>query len=113
MNTVAGLASPSVSVVICTFNRCEQLRVTLNTFLSLKIPPSVSWELLVVDNNSNDNTQQTCAALKHSLPLRYVFEGRPGKSNALNRAIAETSAELILFTDDDVDVAPDWLINHC
>ncbi len=98
-----------VSVIICTFNRCEDLRRTLEAFCRLVLPRGFTWELVVVDNNSNDATRPVVEEFIGRSPLRYIFEPRQGKSCALNRAIAETSSPLLVFTDDDVDVDANWV----
>jgi glycosyltransferase involved in cell wall biosynthesis len=102
-----------VSVVLATYNRAASLRTTLETFSRLVCPPALAWELLVVDNNSSDNTPsviQEFARTAH-FPLRYIFEKRQGKSFALNSGVAEAKGEIIAFTDDDVLLHPDWLTN--
>lgn len=99
----------SISVVICTYNRCASLRQTLEGFCTLVVPQGLLWELLVMDNNSTDATKEVCNEFTNQLPLRYVFESRQGKSNALNRSIEESKGQILLFTDDDVDVDTNWL----
>lgn len=98
-----------LSVVICTYNRAPELRRTLESMRLLTIPPSVQWELIVVDNNSTDDTPAVCDAFLEYLPLRCVFEPRQGVSAARNRGVASAHGELIVFADDDVDVSPIWL----
>ena len=98
-----------ISVIICTYNRAESLRRTLQTCCDLVIPEGVTWELLVVDNNSTDTTKQVCEEFTGKLPLRYLFEPNQGKSNALNTAIAATESNLLLLTDDDVDIQSRWI----
>jgi glycosyltransferase involved in cell wall biosynthesis len=102
-----------VTVAICTWNRSALLRATLERMTQLVTPPSVSWELLVVDNNSTDDTRAVVADFDGRLPVRYLFEPVPGKSNACNRAASEAQGEYILWTDDDVLVAPDWIEAYC
>ena len=97
-----------ISVILCTFNRATSLRRTLEGFRSLAVPAGCQWELLVADNNSTDDTRSVCEDFHGKLPLRYLFESRPGKSFALNHAVQQASAPLLLFTDDDVDVDPRW-----
>lgn len=99
-----------ISVVICTYNRCDSLRQTLETVCALNVPPSLSWELLVVDNNSTDATPEVCRQFLSRLPVRYLFERRQGLSAARNCGIREALGDLIVFTDDDVDVHADWLL---
>lgn len=100
-----------VSVIICTYDRCESLRQTLESICELEIPDAVKWELLVVDNNSNDATRQVCKSFAGRLPLRCLFEPRQGVSRARNFAIAEAVAPLLFFSDDDVTMTKDWFVN--
>jgi len=100
---------PEIAVTVCTYNRAVSLERALQSLSRLEIPAGVTWELLVVDNNSTDSTPQVCERMMSSLPLRLLFEPRQGKSFALNRAVHETQAGLVLFTDDDVSVDPQWL----
>jgi len=101
-----------VSVILCTHNRCESLRQTLEQFRALNCPTNLGWELLVLDNNSTDQTQQVCQGFKDQLPVRCVFESRQGKSCALNRSLQEARGDLLLFTDDDVDVDNNWIAEY-
>ena len=98
-----------VSIIICTLNRCQSLQRTLKTCCDLEISPDVRWEVVVVDNHSTDNTRQVCEAFAGSLPLRYHFEARKGKSHALNTAQDISKGDLLLFTDDDVDIHARWV----
>jgi len=102
-----------LTVAICTWNRSALLRETLERMTSLLVPPGAAWELLVVDNNSTDDTPSVASAYDGRLPLRYLFEPTPGKSNACNLAVREARGEYILWTDDDVLVARDWLAAYC
>ena len=77
--------------------------------VSLHIPSGVTWELLVVNNNSNDHTESVLTDYADKLPIRSVFEASPGLSNARNRAVREAQGDLIIWTDDDVLVDRDWL----
>ena len=99
----------SVSVIVCTYNRSSVLADTLESFLHLRVPEGVGWELLVVDNNSKDQTREVVEGFAGRLPLRYLFEPRQGKTCALNLALKEAKGDLLLFTDDDVRLDPGWL----
>ena len=101
-----------VTVAVCTFNRARLLDNTLDAFMRLKIPSDVSWEVLVVNNNSTDDTEAVVRNYVGRLPIRSVFEGVPGKSRAANRAVQEASGELVLWTDDDVLVDEQWLTEY-
>ena len=98
-----------VTVCVCTWNRAKLLDLTLGRMVSLRIPSGMTWELLVVNNNSTDHTESVLESYKKRLPLRVLFEASPGLSNARNRAIVEVQGDLIVWTDDDVLVDTEWL----
>jgi len=102
-----------VSVVLGTYNRSATLQTTLETFSGLVCPPDLTWELLLVDNNSHDDTRAVIHkfAKTAKVPVRYIFEGQQGRSAALNSGIAAAQGEIIAFTDDDVLLHPEWLSN--
>ena len=104
-----GVSSPILSVVICTWNRSRLLRLTLEQMTRLEVPPGTDWELLVVNNNCSDDTDAVLADFKDRLPLVRLSESRPGKSFAANLAVEKARGDYIIWTDDDVLVAPDWL----
>ena len=97
------------SVVIATYNRAADLRDTLASLAGLR--PDGPWEVIVVDNNSPDDTRDVVHAAARTFPveLRYLFEGRQGRSPALNTGMAAARGEIIVTTDDDVRVPADWL----
>ena len=72
----------------------------------------VRYEVVVVDNNSTDDTKPVVDSFiaQGYSNLRYVFEGRQGLSHARNTAVLRSARSPILaFTDDDVQVAPNWV----
>jgi glycosyltransferase involved in cell wall biosynthesis len=97
------------SIVIATYKRAGQLRDTLESLSRLE--PSAPWEVIVVDNNSPDDTRAVVEAAQPSfpVPLRYAFEREQGRSAALNNGFRIAEGEIIVTTDDDVRVEPDWL----
>lgn len=100
-----------VTVILCTYNRSQSLARALASVAKSVMPDDTSWEVLVIDNNSSDDTRAAVLGFAERYPriFRYIFEPKPGKSNALNRAIRETNADVLAFMDDDVQVEPDWL----
>jgi glucosyl-dolichyl phosphate glucuronosyltransferase len=98
-----------VTVAICTRNRSRALERTLRSLAAIAIPASLQWEVLVVDNCSEDDTMTIIANNSHVLPLRIVAETRVGLSHARNAAIANARGDYILWIDDDVLVDPEWL----
>ena len=100
-----------ISVVVCTYNGSPKLENTLASFGRLFTAPEVSWELVVVDNCSIDNTAHIVGrfAATSGVCVRYVFEPEQGKSFALNTGVRAARGELLAFTDDDVLVDQHWL----
>lgn len=98
-----------ITVLIATYNRSEILRNTLSSFLNLELR-GLEVEFVIIDNNSSDDTAEAVEYFSNKLPLVYLFESRPGKNCALNKALNEIELkELVVFTDDDVKPNPDWL----
>jgi glycosyltransferase involved in cell wall biosynthesis len=85
------------------------LAQTLRTLEKIKQAIGLSWRIMVIDNNSDDETPSVCREFQSALPLNYLFEPIQGLSTARNRAIKECGDEYLLFLDDDMNVAPDWL----
>jgi len=100
-----------VSVLICTYNRAALLARTLDSLALSEVSPALRWEVIVVDNNSTDETPAVVRARVAGFPcpLRLVFELSQGKSHALNTGITASAARVIVFTDDDVWAPPAWL----
>lgn len=99
------------SIIICTRNRATMLEKTLVAFQRIKVPDGIKVELIVADNGSSDHTAEVVRAVSHpGMEIFYVNESRPGKSRAQNAALAVARGEVILFTDDDVVPAEDWIV---
>ena len=98
------------SIIVCTYNRAKSLHDTLRALKAQQPMAGREWEVVVVDNNSKDDTRQVIAEFQHEWPLlRYEFEGEQGLSHARNHGIAVARGDILLFTDDDVLPEPDWL----
>lgn len=98
-----------MSVCICTYNRAASLRRTLQ---SLAAQTEVEWnnfEVVIIDNNCTDDTEAVVATFYGRLPLRIVRERQQGLAHARNRALADATGDVVLFTDDDVRLDPSWL----
>jgi len=102
---------PDVSVVISTANRSDSLDLTLKSLENQQLPDHVDFEVIVVDNNSNDETRAVVerAAKRGFTRLRYEFEARQGVSYGRNLGIRAARSPILAFTDDDNDVSPDWI----
>jgi len=101
----------AISVIMATYNRCALLPKALDSVLGSAVPESVQWEVVLVDNNSKDQTRQVADDYlsRHPNRLRYVRETQQGLSAARNAGIRESRGEVIVFTDDDIEAEIDWL----
>ena len=100
--------APAISVVVSTYNRADRLPLALQAIRTQK--GDVPYEVIVVDNNSTDNTAAVVAGIiAGDRRMRYVFEPQQGLSYGRNTGIALAGAPIIAFSDDDVRVADDWI----
>jgi glycosyltransferase involved in cell wall biosynthesis len=100
-----------VTVAVCTYNRADRLPGLVATLREQEC--SLPFEILIVDNNSSDNTQEVLAALAagEGVPLRYVRETVPGIVPARNRALDECmGSTYMVFMDDDEIPKPGMLV---
>ncbi len=100
---------PLVSVVVCTFNRAVFLRKCLASLLNQEnFPP---FEVVVVDNNSTDDTAKVVAEARQetALPFQYIFLAEMGLSLARNVGIQAARGSIIAFIDDDAVAEPSWV----
>src|SRR3989339_1656135 len=98
-----------ITVVICTYNRANLLKISLQSLVEQTLDQS-NFDVLVIDNNSNDITKEVVNMFKSLLPLKYVFEPTQGLSHARNRAIKEVKSEYIAYIDDDSKGKKNWLM---
>jgi glycosyltransferase involved in cell wall biosynthesis len=97
------------SVVICTHNRPEYLVKALNGLVKQSTDLN-TFEIIVIDNCSTDNTKEIVEQFQSKLPnLNYFFENKLGLSVARNRGLKETAGKYIAYLDDDAIPDKDWL----
>lgn len=106
-------ATLDITVILCTYNRCGDLVHALESIAASQMADSVTWEVLIVDNNSTDGTRNVVEVFSQKNPgrFRYHFEPKQGLSYARNAGIVNSRGEVLVFTDDDVTVEPTWLRN--
>ena len=98
-----------ISIIVPTRDRAELLEQTLAALIRQECPGG-ACEIVVVDNGSIDRTPAVVAAAAGgAVPVVYVLEAKPGKSHALNTAVARARGELLVFTDDDVIPSDGWV----
>jgi glycosyltransferase involved in cell wall biosynthesis len=104
------MSRPDISVVVCTYNRAALLREALRSLFAQK-GENVSYEIVVIDNNSSDDTPSTVESLKAEspVPLRYVRESRQGNAYARNAGVEHAEGSIIAFLDDDCTADEHWV----
>lgn len=99
------------SFITCTYNRDKYIGQTLQSVCDQKYPDN-NYEIIVIDNNSTDNTASICEEFRAEYPnknFRYFKEMNQGLSFALNRGIKEAQGEYLIFVDDDETIIPEHL----
>lgn len=103
MNTIVS------SVVIATYNRSALLAETLRS-LAEHVQNVDGLEVIVVNNNSKDDTTAVATSYENSLPrFRLLLELNQGLSFARNRGVSEANGDVVIFLDDDVELETNWL----
>jgi len=103
-----------VDIAVCTWNRPALLAATLDSFSKLKVEPSVDLQVIIVDNNSTDTTPNVIQGFldsefaKNNSAIALV-ESRQGHTFSRNCAIDAADSDLMIWTDDDVEVPTDWV----
>jgi glycosyltransferase involved in cell wall biosynthesis len=105
------MSKPIVSVIVCTYNRAGLLTKCLNNLVAQTLDPAL-FEIIVVNNNSIDDTPQAADAFNSKFRnFRCVFEKNQGLSYARNRGIDEAHGEYLVYLDDDALAPPEYLSN--
>lgn len=101
-----------ISFIICTYNREKYIYECLSRLA--KNTEQDNWEIVLVNNNSTDNTAAECERFVRDYKpknYRYFVETQQGLSYARNRGIAEADGEWFVFLDDDAMVEKDYIAN--
>lgn len=101
-----------ITIVICTWNRAQLLRAALESIGQADPPPVEGWDVLVVDNNSTDDTADVVEDFRGRLPVTRVVETQQGLSSARNLGCRVARGNYLIFTDDDVVVEPRLLVEY-
>jgi glycosyltransferase involved in cell wall biosynthesis len=108
--TVSAGGNLRISAVVCTYSNAPFLKLTLNSLVKQTLP-SDEYEIIVVDNNSTDNTREVVRDFeaRASHRIKYVLETTQGLGAARNAGLRESSGPIVSFIDDDAEAAPQWL----
>jgi len=102
-----------ISIIICTYNREKYIYDALRCLAQNNFPTNL-YEIVLVNNNSTDTTEEHCKTFYRDYPqvnFRYFIETNQGLSFARNRGIMETQGDTLVFLDDDSFVNSGYLTN--
>ncbi|MGB3510835.1 MAG: hormogonium polysaccharide biosynthesis glycosyltransferase HpsE [Microcoleaceae cyanobacterium] len=101
------------TIAIATYNSAKGFPEVLDKLRRQTQIESINWEIIIIDNNSKDNTAQVFYEYQQTwnlnIPLRYIFEPEQGLAFARKRAFTEAKGELIGFLDDDNLPYENWI----
>lgn len=105
-----------ISLIVCTYNRSKILKISLTSLCNLELPEDTKLEVLVVDNNSNDQTKaeaqdfiSSLNQLRDKIIGKYIFEKKQGLSFARNTGYANSIGDYIAYIDDECILPKQWL----
>lgn len=104
-------ARPRLSVVVATYNRKQLLVRLLEQFAAQTLPPE-DFEVVVVDDGSKEPVKPELEKLSFPFSLRVEEQKNAGAAAARHRGVLAARAELVLITDDDMQVPNDFLARH-
>lgn len=100
------MLTPSISTIICTYNRADYVGAAIDSVLAQDFP---ELELILVDNCSTDRTKAIVEERFSDPRLKYVYESQQGLSHARNRGFREAKGDILVYLDDDAEASPGWL----
>lgn len=101
-----------ISAIVCTHNGSKYLKRAIDSLIDQSLTKE-NYEILIIDNNSTDNTKDIAVSLlERGKNIRYIFEPKLGLSHARNRGIKEARGEVIVYMDDDAYACNDFLLKH-
>ena len=104
---------PYISIIVCTYNREKYIESLLGS-LKKQEYPTKDYEIVFVNNNSDDETEKRCTEFREANPevvFHYFNESKQGLSHARNRGILEAKGEILAFIDDDALAHANYLQN--
>lgn len=94
-----------ISIIVCCYNSADRLPKTLYHLANQVVDATIEWEVVLVNNNSKDNTSEIAkklwAEFKNSIPFQVVHEEKSGLSYAREKGMGSAQFDIFLFCDDD------------
>ena len=100
-----------IDILFATHNGARTLPRVFAAMEKLKAPKR-PWRIIAVDNASADGAASILRDASARLPMEVVYQSVPGKRPSLQLGATRLLGDFVLFTDDDVEVSPDWLVAY-
>ncbi|NWF98111.1 MAG: glycosyltransferase family 2 protein [Nitrospirae bacterium] len=100
-----------LSVILCTYNRANYLKMVLDSILHQTFPTDM-FEIVIIDDGSVDDTKKVVESFKSSLPIFYFYQNNAGLASARNHGIYASNGDILLFLDDDDIASPSLFEEH-
>lgn len=100
---------PRISIVISSYNRPDKLQKALQGIENQQSVQPDDFEVLIVDNNSTDDSEAVALSFDSEMNLRFVIEEKPGLGHVRNTGFLLARGEYIAYLDDDAIPAPNWI----
>lgn len=100
-----------VGVIIPTYNKKERLKLALTSFINQSYPRE-RFEVVLIDDGSTDGTEDMIESLRLPYKINYLKQQNQGRSVARNLGIAHAKGKIIIFTDDDLILSPEFIEKH-
>ena len=99
------------SFIVPVFNRPDELRDLLESFLHLNNPDDVAYEIIIADDGSEPPLKEVAEAYSGTLPVRYFYKKNSGPGDTRNRAMQQAEGEYFIILDSDILLPEDYLTN--
>lgn len=105
-------ARPVVSLITGTYNAGDRIQTLLESLEKVESTPEIPWEVIIVDNNSTDDTPDVIQdyVSKSIVRIKFLRETKQGVSRARNKGIRHAKGEILAFVDQDCVLDPSWLL---
>ena len=100
-----------ISLIIPTFNKIDRLSLVLNSLKNQNLD-NKRFEVVIIDDGSTDGTETLIHNNLYNYPIKYIKQNNYGRSSARNNGILNSDHDIIVFSDDDLILPSDFLINH-
>jgi len=100
------VSNPKFTIITPTYDREDLVQITIQSIINQTFK---DWELLLVDDGSTDNTEQTIQQYLQDTRIKYIKKKNSGQADSLNVGASHATGSFITFLDSDDEAYPNWL----